>query len=211
MITEKGTTSNATCVDEPTEMPIARPGLSFMAKRTALACSHALPAMGSRITAMKDSGMPALSTTLSSTSTRACELKAVTTEQAAMREIEHNGEILASSSSSSSSSSASSNSWPWFAVMGESAAGTGRSSSSANVRRCVRSWKMRKAPYADRTNHEPFLETESTSASGAAVHVRKMVGNANDMQEKRSIAMLRSALLVANFCSFSMTYLRWLD
>ena len=52
-ITENGTTKREICVDEPTAMPMESPALSWMAKRTAEACSHAFPTMGRRIMPMK--------------------------------------------------------------------------------------------------------------------------------------------------------------
>mmetsp|Transcript_57017 Transcript_57017/g.176901 ORF Transcript_57017/g.176901 Transcript_57017/m.176901 type:complete len:234 (+) Transcript_57017:324-1025(+) len=181
-------------------MPMANPGRSCMAKRTALACSQALPAMGRSMTPMKVSGMPACLTTLSITPTRSSELTAVTTVHAAMRPTAHHAEMLADSSSSASSSSL----MPRSAGSSEERprADAGPFSSRDSVLECVNSWKVKKATYVDMTIHAPILDTVTTFA-WSVVKVSNIVGRAKDMQEKSSMATLMSALFVANFCSFS--------
>mmetsp|Transcript_8635 Transcript_8635/g.20321 ORF Transcript_8635/g.20321 Transcript_8635/m.20321 type:complete len:287 (+) Transcript_8635:135-995(+) len=151
-IIENGTTSKATCVEEPTAMPMARPGRSAMANRTAPACSQALPATGRSMTPMKVFGMPALLTTQSITPTRISEFAAVTVVQVSMRSNAHHTEMLADSSSSSSSS---------FTVPSTSSPPC-RSSSCVSVCVCVRSWNTKKAAYVDMTIQAPILETMMT-------------------------------------------------
>mmetsp|Transcript_107710 Transcript_107710/g.304697 ORF Transcript_107710/g.304697 Transcript_107710/m.304697 type:complete len:327 (+) Transcript_107710:326-1306(+) len=206
-MTANGTTSRATCVAEPTAMPMARPGRSCMAKRMAPACSQALPAMGRRMTPMNVSGMPAVLTTFSRTPTRMSELTDVTMVQTSMSSTAQGTEMLAASSSSSSASSTPSSSAPRSREPeGSSSPPAPRPFSSCDsVLVCVSSWKTRKAPYEDMTIQAPTLDTSRTlSLSVSWTDALKIVGRANDMQEKSSIAMLMSALLIANFCSFSM-------
>lgn len=64
-----GSTSNAICILDPTATPIARSILSLQATVTAVACSAALPTIGSRIKPTKVSEMPPRSVMASMEST----------------------------------------------------------------------------------------------------------------------------------------------
>ena len=57
-ITSTGATKSAICMDEPMAMPRARSILPFMATRTAVECSAALPTMATTTTPMNTLPMP---------------------------------------------------------------------------------------------------------------------------------------------------------
>mmetsp|Transcript_141956 Transcript_141956/g.353790 ORF Transcript_141956/g.353790 Transcript_141956/m.353790 type:complete len:242 (-) Transcript_141956:914-1639(-) len=101
-ITENGTTKRAICVEEPMATPSARSIFPLAATVTAVACSAALPTMGSRMTPMKALGKPYSSLTPSMESTRYSEHTA--TQQVAARSspMAVPADIMGVSSSSSS-------------------------------------------------------------------------------------------------------------
>jgi len=76
-MTANGTTNRAICVEEPTAMLTAKPGRSWIAKRTAAICSHAFPTIGKSMTPMKDSVRAVFSATSRTASTRNSDETAV--------------------------------------------------------------------------------------------------------------------------------------
>jgi len=71
--TEKGTTNNVICVEEPTATDNAKSIFPLAAALTAVTCSAALPTMGSNMSPIKDEGKPYCSETPSMESTRNSE------------------------------------------------------------------------------------------------------------------------------------------
>mmetsp|Transcript_101540 Transcript_101540/g.295947 ORF Transcript_101540/g.295947 Transcript_101540/m.295947 type:complete len:227 (+) Transcript_101540:130-810(+) len=161
--TAHGTTNNAICVEEPTATPSARSILPFNALVTAVACSAALPTMGSRIVPMKALGKPKCSDTSSMESTKH-------SEQAATTRVEPASISIAVPIESSGSGSSFSPHAP------SSVSSAAPSCSSWKRSACVFSWKTRKAKYTKARNMEQTRESSKTSRSVVPIIILNIVG-----------------------------------
>mmetsp|Transcript_72612 Transcript_72612/g.224301 ORF Transcript_72612/g.224301 Transcript_72612/m.224301 type:complete len:200 (+) Transcript_72612:241-840(+) len=152
--TAHGTTKSAICVEEPTATPRARSIMPFMADETAVACSAALPTIGSRIVPMNALGRPNFVDTPSMESTRHSEQAATTRVEMASNEVDESRESSGGSGSAS--------------LMGAPSASSSAVSappSSWKRSACVLSWKTRKAKYTKAKNSEQMRESSKTSSS----------------------------------------------